>query len=163
MSFEDEERCVTPNLKIFYNLIPIILQSSLVYPGLNPDLQPILRFLRLILLPINLYICLSLPFRYCWRPFDEASGSNLVISTISILTAFRSIEWALVNTPYHTHPQAWPDPLSTHPQLSTSDQTHLKTQPASTPQSPFRFSDWFAWSILCLTSFVHLHTHTLLS
>ncbi|KAG0142028.1 hypothetical protein CROQUDRAFT_663040 [Cronartium quercuum f. sp. fusiforme G11] len=141
----DTLTCVTPSKGLIIYLIGPFLQCSLFYPPLNP--QRLVRFLRLFMLPINLYACYSIAFRYCWRPLEQANGSNLLLSTLAVHSAFRSIEWASSHEPYFTRPSAWPDPLATD---LKKDEDESRTQATETPR--FRFLDWFTWSILAFSS-----------
>ncbi|KAH9811460.1 hypothetical protein DFH28DRAFT_931895 [Melampsora americana] len=143
----DEESCVRPTFNVFLFFIPLFLQSSLLYPALSP--QPLFRWIRFILLPLNLCLCYSVIKRYCWRPLDQASGSNLLLSSQAIHHAFRSIEWAASETPYFTRPSAWPDPVAA---ASTSDQKDKKDNSSSHQKRPLQLWSWFTWSILCFSS-----------
>ncbi|EGF99567.1 uncharacterized protein MELLADRAFT_79453 [Melampsora larici-populina 98AG31] len=142
----DEESCVTPTPRLFLHFLPILLQCSLLYPGLSP--QPLIRWIRILLLPLNLYVCYSAVKRYCWRPLDDASGSNLLLSSQAMHHAFRSIEWAASKGPYFTHRFAWPDPVA-----SNSEGKDKNDDQNSSPQRrPLRLWSWFTWSLLAYTS-----------
>lgn len=136
------------------DLIPslfTILQASLLHPHFHQSQS--LRFIRLLLTPLNVIWWIGLPYVRCFRPMEEFVILNLGLGSISFTMAIKSIEWGLSHQAYYQ--RTWviePDGIRRWKKVKDgSDELEKRLQ----ENQDLNLFKLITWTLLLITSSVH--------
>ncbi|KAG0140628.1 hypothetical protein CROQUDRAFT_674542 [Cronartium quercuum f. sp. fusiforme G11] len=95
-------------------LLPLWFQCSLLHPNFIDS--SFLRWVRLLLTPINVYLTLTIGVEYCFLPFTRRGMRNLGLGIWTFHFAAKSLEWGITGG-------FWDGKYWTVPNSSSSSQT----------------------------------------
>lgn len=80
---------------ILFRLIPLWIQCSLLHPHFCKSST--LRWLRLLLTPLNVCILITIPIDYCFLPLTKSGALNLPLAVWGFHLATKSLEWGITD------------------------------------------------------------------
>ncbi|KAG0141780.1 hypothetical protein CROQUDRAFT_51183 [Cronartium quercuum f. sp. fusiforme G11] len=90
--------CKAPPWSQLLILIPLTVQCALLHPLFRHI--PLARWTRLILVAPNVHWCLAISWKYCYTPLELSAEKNMILSSVTLTLAMKTIEWGLVKGPY---------------------------------------------------------------
>lgn len=85
--------CKPPSPMIAFQVLPVLLQCSLLHPKFSRSIW--FHRLRFWLTPINVYYSIKMPIMYCFLPITHNGFWNMWLGCTGFHLVMKSLEWGL--------------------------------------------------------------------
>ncbi|MBW0486993.1 hypothetical protein O181_026708 [Austropuccinia psidii MF-1] len=143
----EEVFCEQVSPKAFLNWIPLLIQCGLLYPYF--DRFSSIRWLRLAIMPVNVYCGLRFSVGYCYKPLSRRATLNLMHGCSGIVNSMKTLEWGLARNSHEAKLWRRPEFPRTDPNAVVSKESD---EPNIQERAPFKLRDWLLWTTELWTS-----------